>query len=392
MSENFLVIGGGIAGSAAVETLRNESDSADITLVTDESEPLYSRIMLKNYMKGTLPKQYTRVHDEKWYENRDIDLHLGTRIEEVDLDSRTAYADGKEFSYDKLLVATGGSPRKHPLDTGFENVHYMWTWGDADSVKDEAEASDSAVVIGGGLLGIDLAMAYASNGADTHYIIRGDTWWRRGLTGEGADIMHRKMEDAGIDVVTNAEVEEFEGSGSVTAVAASGERYECDSVAVAIGQEPNSGFIDVEKSEGMIAVDECLETSRNGVYAAGNMVEYRSPLFGEATVKGSWDHSEAMGETAARNMLGTREEFDYANTYGVGHFDVQFLAIGDWEGDSVERRYSDEEYRRLFFDGDQLVGAVLIGYTKGQERIRRFIEEKKCFDDREALLDKEFWE
>lgn len=388
---DYLVIGGGVAGSAAVETLRKETDDP-VTLVTDESEPLYSRIMLKNYMKGTLPKQYTRVHDENWYEKRDIDLHLETRIEEVDLEEKVAYSGDKEFSYDRLLIATGGSPRRHPLDEGFENTHYMWTWEDADVIREEAEDSEEAVVIGGGLLGIDLAMAYASNDTETHYIIRGDTWWRRGLTAEGADIMHRKMESEGINVVTDADVEEFVGDGEVEAVIASGERYDCDSVAIAIGQEPNSGFVDVEKDGGKIVVDEFLKTSSEGVYAAGNMVEYYSPLFEKRTVKGSWDHSEAMGEAAARNMLGFEEEFNYANTYGVGHFDVQFLAIGDWKGDSVQKKYSENEYRRLFFDDKQLVGAVLIGYTQGQERIRQFIEEKRSFDEPGELLEKEFWE
>jgi NAD(P)H-nitrite reductase large subunit len=99
-----------------------------------------------------------------------------------------------------------------------------------------------------------------------------------------------------------------------------------------------------------------------------------------------------MGKYAAKNMLGEDEAFDYVNTYGVGHFDVQFLSIGDFTGEPLQKKYGEDEYRRLFFDGDRLVGAVMIGYTKGQEKIKDLIQEKKQFEDREKLLDKSFWE
>jgi len=92
--------------------------------------------MLKTYMKGTLPKQYTRVHDENWYDKRDIDLFFETRIETVDESEKNIVTDsGENFSYDKLLVATGGNPRKLPEDEGFDNIHYMWTMDDAQKIR-----------------------------------------------------------------------------------------------------------------------------------------------------------------------------------------------------------------------------------------------------------------
>ncbi|WP_414837809.1 NAD(P)/FAD-dependent oxidoreductase [Candidatus Nanosalina sp. VS9-1] len=391
----FVVIGDGNAGATAAKKLREEDEEAEITVLTDESEPLYNRIMLKNYMKGTLPKQYARVHDEAWYEKRDIDLHLETRVTEVDTGEKKVETGDENFSYDRLLVATGGSPRKLPFDDGNDNVHYMWTMGDAERIKNDAEECEKAVVIGGGLLGIDLAVAYAENDAETYYLIRESNWWHRGLDEEGSDIVHRKLEEKGVNVMTETEASDFETEdGKVTAaVLDSGEKIECDSVAVAIGQTPNSEFINVEKTDGgLIRTDKYLKTSSDDVFAAGNMVEYYSPTFERRTVNGSWDHSEEMGECAAENMLGNEEAFDYVNTYGVGHFDVQFLAVGDWSGEALERKYSDDEYRRLFFDGDRLVGAVMIGFTRGQERIREMIHDKEEFDDREKLLEKSFWE
>lgn len=398
MSEKkYIIIGDGVAGATAAEKIREMDEEAKVRIFTEESEPLYNRIMLKTYMKGSLPKQYTRVHDEAWYDKRDIDLHLETRVEDVNKESETVETgEAEKYGYDKLLVATGGSPRELPQDEGFDNLYYMWTMGDAEQIRESAEEADRAVVVGGGLLGIDLAVAYAENDTETYYLIRDECWWSRGLDTEGAEIIHEKLEEKGIEIVTGAAVENFESeNGEIKRVKAdNGESFECDAVAVAIGQTPNSGIVDVEKNEAeMIHTDEFLQTSDEDIFAAGNMVDYYSPVFEERAVKGSWDHSEAMGETAGNNMLGNEEKFDYVNTYGVGHFDVQFLAIGDWTGEPVSRKYSEKgHYRRLFFDGDRLIGAVMIGFTKGQEELKEMIKKKKEMEDREVLLDKDYWD
>ncbi|PSG99139.1 MAG: NADH oxidase [Nanohaloarchaea archaeon SW_7_43_1] len=391
-----VIIGDGIAGASAAETIKEENQDADIKLVTKESEPLYNRIMLKTYMKGTLPKQYTRVHDENWYEKRDIDLNLDKKVDNIDRQKKMVEtAEGDKFEYDKLLIATGGSPRKLPQDDDYNNLHYMWTMGNAETIKESAEEAEKAVVVGGGLLGIDLAMAYAENDAETYYLIKDECWWNRGINAGGAEIIHRKLEEKGVKVITNTVVEELNAeNGDVTSVEASnGKNYECDAVAVAIGQVPNSDIVDVERNESkMIKTDEYLQTSDKDILAAGNMVEYYSPVFERQTVNGSWDHSEAMGETAGKNMVGSEKEFDYVNTYGVGHFNAQFLAIGDWTGKTLSRKYGEENhYRRLFFDDKRLVGAVMIGFTKGQEEIKRMIKEKEKIENREELLDKKYW-
>ena len=407
---NYVIIGDGVAGATAAEKIMDaesqrestgkENDEASVKVFTDESEPLYNRIMLKSYMKSELPdKKFTRVHDEAWYEKRDIELHLETRIENVDTKNNTVISEsGEEYSYDKLLIATGGSPREYPVDENFDNLHYMWTMGDAENIKESAEESEKAVVIGGGLLGIDLAVAYAEHDCETYYLIRDDRWWHRGISGKGAEIIHRKLEEKGISILTETEASEFIGDEEIEKVKTdSSKEIDVDAVAVAIGQTPNSGIIDVEKNDaGMIKVDENLQASDEDVFAAGNLVEYYSPVLEERTVKGSWDHSEAMGEHAAINMVdGSSSEdfrpFNFINTYGVGHFDVQFLAIGDWTGEPLERKYSEDEYRRLFFKDDRLVGAVMIGFTKGQKKIKNMIKGKEKIEEKEALLDKEFW-
>ena len=399
-SRNFVVVGDGVAGASAAEKIRELSDDVEVTVLTDESEPLYNRIMLKTFMKGSLPKQYCRMHDEDWYEKRDIDLKLNTKVTSVDTDSKVVELDyGGNLEYDYLLIASGGSPRKLDFDEGYSNVRYMWTMSDAERVRESAESAESAVVVGGGLLGIDLAVVYAEHGCEVDYLIRGSCWWSRGLDVEGASLIHERLEDKGVNIVTGVEATGFNvKDGEVRSVECNdGSVRDCDIVGVAIGHTPNSDFVEVGKySDGLIKTDEYLETSESSVFAAGNMVEYYSPVFEKRVMNGSWDNSEAMGSLAGENMVREKQGedkvvFDFVNTYGVGHFDVQFLAIGDWDGEPISRKYNDKEYRRLFFDGDRLVGAVLIGFTKGQERIKEMIKEKERFSNRERLLDKDFW-
>jgi NAD(P)H-nitrite reductase large subunit len=215
MTDNYIVIGDGVAGATAAEEIREVDEDADVKVFTDESEALYNRIMLKSFMKNELPdKKFARVHDEAWYVKRHIDLHLETRVGDVDTGDNIVISEsGEKYSYDKLLVATGGSPRDYPLDEDYENLHYMWTMKDAEEIKRSAEESEEAVVIGGGLLGIDLAVAYAKNDCETYYLIRDDRWWHRGISMEGAEIIHRKLEEKGVNVLTETEASEFVGSG-----------------------------------------------------------------------------------------------------------------------------------------------------------------------------------
>ncbi|PSH00334.1 MAG: hypothetical protein BRC28_00080, partial [Nanohaloarchaea archaeon SW_4_43_9] len=131
------------------------------------------------------------------------------------------------------------------------NLYYMWTMEEAEKIKNSAEEADKAVVVGGGLLGIDLAVAYAEKDAETYYLIKDECWWSRGLGVDGAEIIHNRLEDLGIEVITGTTVEKLNSEkGNVTEVQTSnGESYRCDAVAVAIGQIPNSGVVDVEKND-----------------------------------------------------------------------------------------------------------------------------------------------
>ncbi len=392
-NSKYLIIGDGVAGNSAAETIKRNDEDTSITVLTADSEPLYNRITLKSYMKGKMPKKFTRVHQRDWYQEKDIDLELETTVIDVDKEEKQVKcADGSKYSYEKLLLATGGKKKHLPEDEGFDNLHYMWDWQDADTIKESAEEADKAVVIGAGLLGIDLAVIYAEHGVEVDYLMRGSHWWRRGISQEGAEIVHQKLEEKGVNIVKNCPVDEIihENGEARKVIGENGEAYICDAVGVAIGRDPNFGYVDVEKTDtGAVKTDRFLETSEEDIYAAGDLVNYYSPLFEHRREGGTWDHSARMGRRAGENIAGEKEEFYFVPSYGVGHFDVQLLSLGENHGEKIWRRDGDQ-YLEIAFEDDRVIGAVLIGDMSPSDGIEEAIEDKKSFEDKEAAIES-FW-
>ena len=407
MSASYVIIGDGIAGSTAAETLREHDDEADITVITDEGEPLYNRILIKEYAKGKMPEDPVYIHDEDWYADRDIDLQLNTHVTDVDDEAREVHTHtGETISYDKLLVATGGTPTQLPVPgSDAEGIHHFWTFEDARGIRQGMEAADNAVIVGAGLLGIDLAaIAGQYDLENARYVMRGNRWWRYALSLEGAEIMHDAMRDLGVELVLESGVEEFvtDEDGKVEAtVDANGERYESDFVGSAIGLNFNTELLQgtAVETNGGIHTDEYMRTAAEDVYAAGDIVTFQDPIIGEEAQNGSWGSAKEQGALAARTMLADQgedvetEEFRWVSSYSITHFDFPFLSFGyPTEGDDeAERKYDDSTWRRLAFKDGQLIGGVLIGDVAAQSKFKDIIKSgAQVADQKEVLLQENF--
>ena len=401
MTASYVIIGDGIAGSSAAETLREEAPEADITVITDEGEALYNRILIKEFAKGKLPEAPISIHDESWYDDRDIDLRLNTLITDVDTDAHTVDThEGETIEYDKLLVATGGTPTQLPVENSdADGISHFWTFQDARKIKAGMEAADNAIVVGAGLLGIDLAAICGAQDVSAKYLMRGNAWWRYALSEEGAEIMHDAMRERGVEPVFQSGVDRFEvdDDGHVTAaIDPNGDRYEADFVGIAIGLNFNTEILedtDIELDNGIV-VDEYMQSSVEDVYAAGDLTQFHDLILGERAQNGSWGSAKEQGTIAARNMVNPEsEEFRWVSSYSITHFDFPFLSFGHptLGEDSVERKFSDTEWRRVALKDGKIVGGVLIGNLAAQSAYKQLMREQVYVgDQKEALMQEDF--
>ncbi len=401
MSQSFVIVGDGIAGSSAAETLREEATDADITVLTDEGEALYNRILIKEYAKGKLPEAPISIHEEDWYADRDINLQLDTYVTDVRPDAHEVETHGGEvYEFDKLLLAVGGTPNQLPVDNSdADGVHHFWTFQDARGINESASQAEKGVVVGAGLLGIDLAAVCGAQNVEGKYLMRGNSWWRYALSEEGAEIMHDAMREKGVEPVFDSGVDHFEtdDAGHVTAaVDPNGDRYECDFAGVAIGLDRNTELLetlDVE-IDGGIVTDEYMQTSHPDVFAAGDITQFHDVILGEQAQNGAWGSAKEQGSIAAKNMLeyGT-EQFEWVTSYSITHFDFPFLSFGHptLGDDHVEQKYSETEWRRLAIKDGKIVGGVLIGDLAPQSGYKQLMRERvDVRGQEEALLREEF--
>ncbi|WP_227133467.1 NAD(P)/FAD-dependent oxidoreductase [Halorubellus salinus] len=401
MTESYVIIGDGIAGSSAAETLREEAPDADITVITDEGEALYNRILIKEFAKGKMPEAPISIHDGSWYEERDIELELNTHVTTIDVDGHEIEThSGDVIEYDKLLVATGGTPTQLPVDNSdAEGVHHFWTFQDARGIEEHASEADTGLVVGAGLLGIDLAAICGAQDVDAKYLMRGDCWWRYALSEEGAEIIHDGLREKGVEPVFQSGVDHFtvDDDGAVTgAVDPNGVEYDGDFVGVAIGLNFNTEFLrgtGIELDDGIV-VDEYMQTNVEDVYAAGDLTQFHDVLLGEQAQNGSWGSAKEQGQIAAKNMVADAEEavFEWVSSYSITHFDFPFLSFGHptLGDDYVEKKYSDTEWRRVVFKDGKVIGGVLIGDLAPQTKLKKLAREQRDLTgQKEVLLDEE---
>ncbi len=399
MTASHVIIGDGIAGSSAAETIREADPNADVTVITEEGEALYNRILIKEFAKGKLPEAPISIHDPSWYEERDIDLVLNTHVTGVDAEAKEVHAHtGETYDYDKLLVATGGTPTQLPVENSdAEGVHHFWTFQDARGIKEHAERAETGVVVGAGLLGIDLAAISAAQELDAHYLMRGKAWWRYALSEEGAEIIHDALRERNVTPVFDSGVDRFETDEDGKVVAAidpNGDRYEADFVGVAIGLNFNTEYLrgsGIETDDGVLT-DEYMRTNVEDVYAAGDITQFHDVILGERAQNGAWGSAKEQGSVAGANMVADWddpvERFEWVSSYSITHFDFPFLSFGHptLGDDEVERKYSDSEWRRVALKDGRVIGGVLIGDLSPQSALKRLAREGVDVSEKKELL------
>lgn len=395
----YVIVGNGVAGTTAAEQLKKDDPNCQVHLISQEPYPLYNRVALPPFLKGAVTEQKVLMRTVEAHAEKGIDLHLETRVERIDQEGRVAYtADGREFPYDKLLVATGGSanPLRVPGAEGTRHIYLFQTMDDTKEIIARTLEAKVAVVVGGSFIAYELAEGFRSRGLETVWLIRGPYFLRRVLDEAGGRLVDRIARDHGVTVIYGQEVREVKSSGGeVSAVVTTGgETIHTDMVGVGLGLTLNTDILsgtDVEVNKGIIT-DQFMRTNDPNIFAAGDVAEFYDAVTENHHTMGTWNNSASQGKQAALNMLGKEEPYVTVPTYTSGLFDSKLAVMGatpeisdQLEGISTVDM-ENRTYRRLFFMGSRLVGAVLIGDMKPRRQLLQLIRSGEPIEDREALL------
>jgi NAD(P)H-nitrite reductase large subunit len=371
----IMIIGDGIAGATAATAIRKASPEPDITILSDEGEPLYNRVAIKDFAKGGKAEEKVKIHDLQFYDKNDIHLKLHTPVRNIDDVNKVVITEDRQhLPYDRLLIAAGGTPRPIAIPGGeAENIHKFWTFVDARRIKAAAQDADTGVAVGAGLLGIDIAVVFAKNGVQTKYVMRGDRWWREGISKQGSQIVENALKAEGVDCVFYETPKAFDldesGSRATALVTEKGTKFPMDTGGVAIGLNFHTKLTQgtkIKKGEGILT-DSYLETSLPGVFAAGDIAQYYDVVLERVNMNGSWASAKRQGELAGQNILaslgiGAKQEFRFVDIYSIDHFDFMVGSVGSVVGEwDVEGIIAENSYLRLVGKGNRLVGAAVMG-------------------------------
>src|SRR5919108_2945321 len=273
-AQTHLIVGAGHAGAKAAEALREEGFDGRIVLIGLEPEQPYERPPLsKDYLRGESPREKTRVHPAGFYRDGEIELRTESTVERIDTDAREVVADGERIGYDRLLLTTGAEPRRLSFPgSELDGIHYLRDLADSDAIAARLDRGGRLVVIGAGWIGAEVAASARQKGLDVTIVERGRLPLEHVLGREVGQIYADVHRDQGVELVSGAELEAFEGGSGVERVRlADGRALEADFVVVGIGVEPRTRLAEEAgiATDNGILVSERLETDVEGVFAAG---------------------------------------------------------------------------------------------------------------------------
>ena len=392
MPDPFVIVGAGLAGAKAAETLRAEGFDGPVVLVGDESEPPYERPPLsKDYLLGTAERESGRVHPADWYAEHDVDLRSGVRAEHLDaVAHRVRLSTGEELPYAALLLATGSSARRLPVPgADLDGVHYLRTLADADRLRAElADGGRRVVVVGGGWIGLEVTAAARHRGNDVTVVEPQPTPLLQVLGPQMGGVFARLHRDHGVTVLTGTTVRELRGSaGRVETVVTDGHAgLPADLVVVGIGAVPNAQLAaaaGMEVDNGVV-VDEALRSATPDVYAAGDVASSFHPLYGRHVRVEHWANALNGGPAAARSMLGQdvsyeRVPYFYTDQYELG---MEYSGLGG-PGDTVVCRGDRDsgEFIAFWISEDRRVTAGMnVNVWDVTDQIQQLIRSRRQVD------------
>jgi NADPH-dependent 2,4-dienoyl-CoA reductase/sulfur reductase-like enzyme len=386
----YIILGGGVAGGyAAKEFIENGLDHGKLAIVSADDRNPYERPPLsKNFLSGKKSENDIFINTEKFYAKHGIDIFLRTYIWRIDFYRRILFPkSGEEFSFRKLLLATGSRVRTLDIPgADLENLFYLRSLDDARRIREAALRGGPAVVIGGGYIGVEVSAQLAAMGIETTLLVDGSRLLRRFFTPEMSAFFERYMQERGVKLRCNTRTSELTGAEAVEGVTLeTGETILADFAVAGIGVEP---VVDLYRSAGLLAgdgvgVNEHLETKAPDVYAVGDIAVFPDPVDGHPRRVEHWDNAVQQGRAAARSMLGHRAHYDHVGYFFSDVFDLSWEFWGDTEGaDRIVYRGNVESgaFSTWWLSRERLIGAFVLNRPEEERELApRWIREHKEF-------------
>ena len=376
----YLIVGNGVAGTTAAEHIRKHDKEGSIVIVTDEGLPFYYRIRLNEYISGDVTEQNLIAKKEQWYKDQGIDLRLNTRIQGADPVKKIIITEKNEsLGYDQLLLATGSHSFVPPIKgADKKGVFSLRSVQDARDIASWAKKIEDVVLIGGGLLGLEAGNALLKLGKRVTVVEFFPRLLPRQLDVDGAKRLQGIMEGMGFSFRLGAKTQEISGGEQGEKVLLEGgEALAARMVVISAGVRPNlemAKALNLDHDKG-IKVDDHMRTSAAGIFAAGDVAEFKGIPYG------IWPAAMEQGQLAGINMAGGDEVYQgttMANTLKVVGVDLASAGDIDAEGKFESRVVTDEKvYKKIVIDKDLIIGCIMLGETKGFNKITKMMAEKQ---------------
>ncbi|WP_159767273.1 NAD(P)/FAD-dependent oxidoreductase [Streptomyces sp. HM190] len=406
--QTFVIVGGGLAGAKAAETLRAEGFTGRVILICDERDHPYERPPLsKGYLLGKDDRDSVFVHEPSWYARHDVELHLGQTVDRIDRAARTVHFgdDGTFVHYDKLLLATGAEPRRLDIPgTDLAGVHHLRRLAHAERLKGVLAAlgrdNGHLVVAGAGWIGLEVAAAAREYGAEVTVVEPEPTPLHGVLGPELGNLFAELHREHGVRFVFGARLTEIVGQDGMVLAARTdtGEEHPAHDVLAAIGAAPRIGLAEAAGLEiadrahgGGVVVDERLRTSDPSIYAAGDVVSFPHPLFDTRLRVEHWANALNGGPAAARSMLGQDVTYDrvpyfFSDQYDMGMEYSGWAPPGSYDQVVIRGDAGKREFIAFWIKEGRVLAGMNVNVWDVTEKIQKLIRSRTRVDV-DALCD-----
>ncbi|NLI92451.1 MAG: NAD(P)/FAD-dependent oxidoreductase [Peptococcaceae bacterium] len=368
----YLIIGNGPAGVSAIERIREIDPQGKIMLVSRENNPPYSRIMTPEYMISEVDEENLFYRGTGFYERYSVETRLGCKVKAIVPEKKTVILENQEeIGYKRVLIASGSRPIVPSwADTGIKGVFTLWDKADSVVINQQLGETKEAVIIGGGLVGLQAARALSARKIKVTIIEKMKQLMPLQLDTIASSLLLQAVMKQGIDVHLDTEVLSLESqNGKITAVATKDQTIPADLVIVAIGAKPNLEMTvgtALERDKGLIT-NEYMQTNIPDIYAAGDVAQAYCRLTGEKTVRALWLSAVQQGKVAGANMAGRQERYLGSTAMNsIQLFGLSIISQGRIEAlqetDEIILKYQDRGvYQKLVCEDGRLIGFILVG-------------------------------